>query len=477
MNFNFYENGCADYIKKLSYRDLIIFLIPFIIFMVYLYVFNPGILTIDSYGQLHQIASGNFGNWHPFFHTFIEMICLKIYPDTKSVCVLQILIFSLMWMIICNYHRRNDSNKFFILQVIITFVISLIPINAIYSITLWKDILFSYFLMFSCFLIEVLIDKDSDIGYLFIIVFSLTMAFVCQLRPNGLIIIISLLIILAIYLFKKNKTKKLYIIVPALTILFILLISSLNVVYDVHDDQKDVIFDKTTHILSYYDLNVNMSDDDRQKVHEMISEKDIKKNFDIYLTDHTYAASNESVFDEDKNSYIKLAIEYSLKNPLKFLEYIFESSNMVFDVTRDSEWIGYVYDIDLESSKDVIKNKFKIKPIATYENESSKNIGTPEYNYLYSIADTFKNNIILDTLFNSPALYWYLALIMLGMMYIITKSKEIFLIYLPCLLNILTIILSTPFQGNRYLYSNLLVFYLLIIIMLKLLYDKKICIN
>ena len=204
---------------------------------------------------------------------------------------------------------------------------------------------------------------------------------------------------------------------------------------------------------------------------------DIKKNFDIYLTDHTYAASNESVFDEDKNSYIKLAIEYSLKNPLKFLEYIFESSNMVFDVTRDSEWIGYVYDIDLESSKDVIKNKFKIKPIATYENESSKNIGTPEYNYLYSIADTFKNNIILDTLFNSPALYWYLALIMLGMMYIITKSKEIFLIYLPCLLNILTIILSTPFQGNRYLYSNLLVFYLLIIIMLKLLYDKKICIN
>lgn len=45
MNFNFNEHGCVDYIKKLSYIDLIIFSIPFIIFMYYLYVFNPGIFN------------------------------------------------------------------------------------------------------------------------------------------------------------------------------------------------------------------------------------------------------------------------------------------------------------------------------------------------------------------------------------------------------------------------------------------------
>ena len=471
MDFSLHENCCVDYIKNLGYKDLIIFLIPFIIFMYYLYVFNPGILTIDSYGQLHQIAQGRFDNWHPFFHTFIEMICLKIYPDTKSICILQIFTFSMIWMVICHYHR-NDSDKLFIIQVIITLIISLIPLNAVFSITLWKDILYSYFLLFLCFLIEVMIDRDYNISYLFAVVFSLTMAFICQLRPNGLIVIISLLIIFAFYLFKKNKTKKLYIVIPALTILFILMISSLNVAYEVNDVQKDVIFDKTTHILSYYDLNVNMSHDDKQKIHEMISEKDIKKNFNIYLTDHIYAASNESVFDADKGLYIKLVIKYSLKNPLKFLEYIFESSNMVFDITRDSDWIGYEYPIDLEANKNAYYNRYKIEPLTTYDNASSKNIGTPAYDFLYSIAETFKNNIILDTIFNSPALYWYLALLVLGLMYVITKSKEILLVYLPCFLNILTIILSTPFQGTRYLYSNFLVFYLLIIILVKLLYDK-----
>ena len=84
-------------IKKLNYNDLKIFVIPVVIFSVYLAVFNQGIATIDSFNQLHQIASGHFTNWHPFFHTFIEMLCLKIYPSTLSIEIFQILVFSTMW--------------------------------------------------------------------------------------------------------------------------------------------------------------------------------------------------------------------------------------------------------------------------------------------------------------------------------------------------------------------------------------------
>ena len=60
----------------------------------YLYVYNPGIICYDSFDQLNQIATNNFRNWHPFFHTFIEMLCLKIYANPITICVLQILTFS-----------------------------------------------------------------------------------------------------------------------------------------------------------------------------------------------------------------------------------------------------------------------------------------------------------------------------------------------------------------------------------------------
>ena len=158
-------------IRKLNYKDLIIFLIPCIIFLYYLHVFDPGILRYDSYNQFHQIATNNFKNWHPFFHTFIEMFCIKIYPNLLSVSILQIFTFSTIWMCICKFYRNEENNnRIFLLQAIITLIIALIPINAIYSITLLKDILFSYFMLLLCFLIAVFLDKNCKVNNLFLII-------------------------------------------------------------------------------------------------------------------------------------------------------------------------------------------------------------------------------------------------------------------------------------------------------------------
>lgn len=49
-------------------------------------------------------------------------------------------------------------------------------------------------------------------------------------------------------------------------------------------------------------------------------------------------------------------------------------------------------------------------------------------------------------------------------MYYITRSKELFLVYVPNLLNIIGVLITSPLNENRFLYGNLLVFYLLTII-------------
>lgn len=92
------------------------------------------------------------------------MIFLKIFKTPLVISIFQILTFSTMWTVICKYLRNENlkSNKTFILQVILTLIISLIPLNAIYSIFLYKDILFSYCLMFLCFLIKVIVDKKGQ---------------------------------------------------------------------------------------------------------------------------------------------------------------------------------------------------------------------------------------------------------------------------------------------------------------------------
>jgi len=456
---------------KFNYYDLAIFLIPIIIFSIYLTVFNPGIATYDSFNQLHQIASNQFANWHPFFHTFINMLCLKVYPSTISICIFQILVFSTMWMIICKYNRDDEmqDNNPFVKQAIFTLIICLIPINGLYAVTLWKDILFSYFLMFLCFLVKVLIDKNGGVDYKFIIFFSAIMACISQLRGNGMYVILIVMIVYSIYLFMKNN-RKMAVLLPILTITFILLISSLNIVYEVQDNEKDALMTKTAHMLADYDLNLEIEESDRDKIHQLIDKDRVNEQYKPTGSDKIFAITNYTAFENDKGTYIGLALKYSLKDPIHCLQYLFWSSPMVWDITKDGDWLGRPY--YLNGEKDRLQSDFEAyylprnyTPTESYENLSYANWGTPAFDVL-NLAALGIEGCALDTLFNNPALYMYISIIILVLLQIITRSKEIYLVYLPNMLNILVVFMSTPIQDYRYLYANLLVCYLLIIILM-----------
>uniref|UniRef100_UPI00388EAE5E hypothetical protein n=1 Tax=Methanobrevibacter sp. TaxID=66852 RepID=UPI00388EAE5E len=459
-------------IKKFNHNDLKIFLIPVVIFSIYLTVFYPGIATIDSFNQLHQIASGQFTNWHPFFHTFIEMLCLKVYPNTISIGIFQILVFSSMWTIICKYNRDDtvENNKTFKMQAIFSAIICIIPINGMYSVTLWKDVLFSYFLMFLCFLAMVMINKKGNVDWRFIVAISLVMAIISQLRGNGMYVALITMAIYAIYLFIK-KNRKMCLGIVILTMAFILLISSLDVAYDVEDNAKDAVMAKVIHMLADYDLNLEMEDTDRAKINELLESDKVKDYYMPTGTDPILVIADLHHYQDNKETYIGLAIKYSLKNPLHCLEYLFGSSPMVWNIVRD-HWIGRPYYMDgnhdrLQSDFNSYYNKHNYTPTTPYENLSYANWGTPWFDCL-NLAALGIEGSILDTVFNSPALYMYLSIILLIMIHAITRTREIYLMYIPNMLNIIMIFVSTPIQDYRYLYANLLVCYLLIIILIGL---------
>ena len=141
---------------------------------------------------------------------------------------------------------------------------------------------------------------------------------------------------------------------------------------------------------------------------------------------------------------------------------------MEWNIIKDPSWAGLSY--YMSSEYDRLQSDFKVfygnKNLTTtepYENLSYANWGTPIFDAfnLLSIGIEFS---IFDTLFNSPALYMYLSIIILVALRFIYRSREIYLMYIPNFLNILIVFASTPIQDYRYLYANLLVCYLLIII-------------
>lgn len=384
--------------KRVNHRDLMIFIMPVLIFSLYLYIYNPGILTYESFSQIHQIATGEFTNSFPFLHTLIEMILLKTFGTPLSIAVLQIFVFSAIWTVICKYHR-DDSNKnsnTFLLQFIVTLIISLIPINAVYSITLWKEILFSYSLLLLTFLIKVLIDRSGELDLKFAIILALAIAVTSQLSTIGIYIGIITLIAILGYIFIKNKKRdKSFIILPILTIAFILLIGSLSFAFTVEDAQ-----------------------------------------------------SNNS-----------------------------GGAPMVWSVLRGDDWNGQAYYINKGGAHlQETQNKYyagnNITPTADYEKLTSAHHGGDKFNQINSFVVYFKDHTLTDTLFYSPALYMYLAIILLIAIQLITKSKDMYLLFVPNLINIIGVFLTVSINENRFLYPNLLIFYLLVIIFISI-YSKK----
>lgn len=238
MNFNISQ---TKIMPRFNYRDLMIFIIPVLIFSLYNFAYSPGILTVASYSQLHQIAANKFTITYPIFHTFLEMLCLKIFNSVTIMGVFQILIFSVMWMAICKYHRNdlsNNSNEF-VFQFIVTLIICLIPINAVYSISLSSNVLFSYSIMLLCFLIKILIDNNGQMDTKLTILIPVTLAIMSGLNNYGIWIAIVTLIAITYYLYKQNASEETFIRLIGLSVLCILLMGSFSLIYEVRGINYD----------------------------------------------------------------------------------------------------------------------------------------------------------------------------------------------------------------------------------------------
>ena len=244
MNLNTNE---SNIIPKFNYRDILIVLVPILIFILYLIVYNPGVLTASSYSQLHQIASSKFTTAHPIFHSLIEKLILKIFGTPFFIGLFQIIVFSAIWTVICKYHRDDTakSSNEFVVQFIITLIICLIPINAVYSVSISSYVLFSYSIMFLCFLIKIMLDKNGQLDKKLIVLMALTIAIMSGLNNYGIVIALPTLIAIAYYLLKKDASENTFITFVGLAMLCIFIIASLNFVLDVKNDQSNISEDDT----------------------------------------------------------------------------------------------------------------------------------------------------------------------------------------------------------------------------------------
>ncbi len=228
------ETGDRSIVKwpgiKVGMRILFIgtAIICFLCWLPYFLYEYPGIMTADSLVQYEQIIGIRpYSNHHPIVHTlciafFYKIGFLLTGDPNKSIAiytVAQMVFMSLCCAeVVCTVQRMvtknvsseygEDKQRISVLTVLSMAFFALVPFNAVFAVTIWKDVPFAGFTMLLvCCTYDMIANTNSEVAIspgLIIRFILLSLAF-CLFRSNALYAYVLAFIFFLIYFWRTQK--------------------------------------------------------------------------------------------------------------------------------------------------------------------------------------------------------------------------------------------------------------------------------
>lgn len=454
---------------KIEKADIAIFLILFIILVGALLSFFPGILTSDNVDQISQAENNNYFNAHPILHTFFIGTLTQL-GGIWIPALIQIIIFALSWTYVCKLLRKiNNSKKNAILQIIVTCIIAIMPLNFMYSITIWKDIIYSYSFLILLGLLYFGIKKEYRYTTSQIIIYSLACVTIMKFRHNGVPIgFIMFVIAVALNIFKVRKLKDtLKFVVSFISIFIVMTIPSwcVNVVKDSGGASGALTSTEVYCMGGLLNEDINLEPEEREFLDTIMDVDLWKESYSPYngspiLFNNQYHGSvlddkeNKSKFDGIFKKYAKQKPQTIIKHFLSVnsIWWLIPEQYGMHSVVLSNSWVS-----------EMSNGRYDNHPIWEYGNKKLINY----------VDKTMRNKLAYE--FNyRPATAVLISLICVVGICFKEKKKMYLVILLPMLLNIGTYVFLISSQDQRYFYPCFMTEYIAVIALgTSLIKDKK----
>ncbi|MCS6839188.1 MAG: DUF6020 family protein, partial [Roseiflexus sp.] len=111
-----------------------------------LLVFWPGLMSLDSVDQWTQMLSGRYTDAHPAFHTLTMRVLTLLWLSPAAVALAQIGALALAFGLVLRELALLGVGKW--VQIVLTALFALSPVNNLMVITLWRDIPYAIAMLF-----------------------------------------------------------------------------------------------------------------------------------------------------------------------------------------------------------------------------------------------------------------------------------------------------------------------------------------
>ena len=467
---NYFKINIDKKNKLISKKKFLLFstIIGFLLYLPYLLKLYPGVLSFDSYTQLSQILGNTvYSNHHPILHTFI----IKLFYDfgvlisgNNNIGILMYFIFQMLcasfifsWVTYTLY--KNNINKYYLIFLWLFFFIT--PYNAIYSITMWKDILFSYIVLFMSIFIWDHYYNQETWTVKNKIIFTILSILICLLRSNGFYAYI-IFIVLFYFLYKKEFRKILMEIIITLVITIIFkypLLSLLKIKQPDFIESLSIPLQQVAYVIR---KDGNISQEEKELISKICNYEEIKNDQDHYhisnpVKNNIRENDKDNYLEKNKFEYLKLWFNIGIKN-LKYYKDAYALQTRGYYYHNYGKYWVYLKDL----TTDGIYGKIDIERKDYLPSFFSKTVDT-----------ALKINDFIHYHFGSLAISLYIVLISL---FITINKKKNILIYIIPLSIVATLLIATPVACEfRYFYPIYLIAPAFLIISFKRgdIYEKK----
>lgn len=440
-----YKNNINSIISKKKPINITIkcFSLCVLIQIFALLIFNPGLMTADTFMQYSQIHGyTNFTEHHPLFHTFLEKVLYDIWDSPYIISLFQILFSSIVLSLIAKFLYEIGYELKYIYIFLIIF--NLLPNNFINIITQWKDIPFTISMMYLTYLLcKISLYKiDFFNSYSNIVQLSIITSCIGLFRHNGIVVTLGILLLLIVLYFYSSYKRVLssVILILMLTIgtnslLPIILNASPN-----GNIATIIPFHGIAFVSSHGDLdNENTID----YLEEYMPINDINSQFNLYSGNpYMYGEIPEkyNTLEKFRNSNIKETLMHYLitftEHPLLIIKERLCGTDLLWNVTENKGG-NYRY--------------------ATFTDIDNNIYGIKHYNP--HISDAYYNLLKLTSIKFIDMFLWrsgiYIDFSILIAYFLIKKKQYIYLLpFCPLILNALSLLLSMAWQDYRYVYFS-----------------------
>lgn len=423
----------------------------------YLLTNYPGVMTVDSLNQYGQIIGQlPMSNHHPWVHTQLIRLFYELGMALTGDAITGLGLFTIFQMLVMADIFAYLTGTLTALHVrpgicfaVLAFY-SLLPYNAIYMVTMWKDILFSgMVLLFSTILFRFLIAflyKDKMENSIRVtagtyVLYTIAGFGMCLFRSNGFH---AFLLTLPFLLLCFRKVWKKHVFVNVIILLSVLFIKGpvMNYAQVASPDFVEALSIPIQLTARVYADGEPVSEEDNEMWNRIMDTSKIPETYESFCSDHMknlIRTGDASYLETHKIEYLKLWLRFGLSHPLAYLRgYI--------DATK-GYWYPDVPNI-IGSDERIAENPYGLTARPLIHNPLTIKIKE----IVFKLPDMVP---LYGLLFSLGAMFW-LCILLAGNTYL-TGNFKYFIVFLPNAAIMATLFLATPVNNEfRYAYSMLL---------------------